>query len=165
MNNRGFTIIELVTSFALASIIFILLLRVVNIVKEVYINSNIKTELYINQASFSNLLNYNLNHKQLIEYDACDDSSFCFNFYYSDSTSSKLVVTSSQITFDSYSYKLNKNSYVDMDNVLLTRDITSSIESYNSFLIIKIPIKCNMFKNIDFGIDLVHMYNSNTINL
>ena len=55
MNNKGLTLVELITTFALTSVIVVLLINIVVVIKNVYSKSDIKTELYINQSNLSNV--------------------------------------------------------------------------------------------------------------
>ena len=43
---RGFTLVELITTFALTAVIIVLLLNVVIIIRNLYTSSNVKTQLY-----------------------------------------------------------------------------------------------------------------------
>ena len=57
MNNKGFTVVELITTFAVASAIALVLFNIVLIIKNLYSNSNIKTNLLINQGNLSEQFN------------------------------------------------------------------------------------------------------------
>jgi len=56
-NEKGFTLIELISSFVLISLIVALLFEVLFIVKNLYSDSGIKTELLIKQALISEKIN------------------------------------------------------------------------------------------------------------
>ena len=105
MKNRGFTLVELITTFALSAVIIVLLIGIINILKSLYSKTDVKTELYINQGSLSNVMNSKISNDNLLSYQACDDSSFCYNFIFKDGTTSKLIVTNNEIRFGEYTYR------------------------------------------------------------
>ena len=57
MNNKGFTMVELIASFSLTSIIVVMLLQIVFSLKEIQEYSDVKTELLTKQATISNKIN------------------------------------------------------------------------------------------------------------
>ena len=57
MNNKGLTLIELITTFALSAVIIVLLINVVASIRTVYSKVSIKSDLYITQSNLSTALN------------------------------------------------------------------------------------------------------------
>lgn len=155
MKNKGFTLVELITTFALTAVIIIILINVVVAIKEVYSNTSIKTELYINQSNLSNVLNSKIKNGNIESYSSCDpaitDSLMCYDFYFVDGQSERLIVKEKQIIFGKYTYNLDDKSSVDSVNVVLP-------DVYGRFLHIKIPIKNELYPDIDFGVNLVYLY-------
>ena len=166
MNKKGFTLIELITTFALATVIIILLINVVVVIKNIYTNNNIKSELLIEQSNLSNLMNKKFSKDMLDSYIPCNDSDFCYEFNFVDGSISKLVVSDEFIKFDAYVYKL-KNSIKTHNPTLETIiDIdVSTTDANDSFLIINIPIKHKLYPNKNYGINLVYQYNSTKVEL
>ena len=161
MNKKGFTLVELITTFALASVIIVLLINVIVIIKSIYSNTNVKTELLINQSNLSNAMNKVISSDNVVTYDECNDSDFCYNFKFYDGESSKLIITNNVIRFGNYTYKLKNDSRVE--NPSVTKEHISGIYDNNdTFLIIKIPIRNDKYPSEDFGINLIYPYNSNT---
>ena len=158
MNNKGMTLIELITTFALSAVIIILLINVLVVIRNVYSKATIKTELYITQANLSNDLNKRINKNNLLSYQTCTDSTFCYVFNFKDNTSSKLVVNEKNIKFNNNTYNLDDNTKVI--NPSLTIEYLDS-NNGNNILLLKIPIKNNIYPNVDFGINLVYLYNTN----
>lgn len=154
MKNRGFTLIELITTFVLASVIIILLIQVVVVIKNMYYKSDLKTELYINQANLSNTMNKKLGLNNLSSYTTCISGDMCYQFTLSNGEEISLIIDDNTIKFGTYAYKLDKASYID--NPSLTNDPSG-------FLIISIPIKNDLYRNLDFGINLVYPYDPNQI--
>ena len=57
LNKKGFTLIELITTFALASVLIIILINIIIVIKNVYSKNDIRSELLIEQSNLSNLIN------------------------------------------------------------------------------------------------------------
>lgn len=145
MNNKGLTLVELLVTFALASVIIIMLLNVLVIIKKNYQDTNTKTSLIVNQSTLSNVLNNKFAKGNLASYTSCE-GTFCYTFNFRTGESIKLEVTDKKIVFGNYSYVLDDSTNVV--NPSITNDIP--------YLIIKIPIINKKYPNTDFGINLVY---------
>lgn len=165
MNKKGFTLIELVTTFALASVIIIILVNIIGIIKEIYVKTDVKSKLLVEQSNLSHLINTKFEEDSLESYTACMDTSFCYKFNFIDGTSAKLIVGEDYITFDNYTYKLVNDSTIESTNFEIIEVDTIDENSNNAFLIIEIEIKNKLYKDKDFGINLVYQYNSREIAL
>lgn len=157
MKNKGFTLVELITTFALSSVIIVLLINVVVSIKNVYSNTSIKGELYINQSNLSNVLNSKITGNLLTSYEECADVEFCYIFNFSDGESIKLKVTEKEISFGNYIYKLPFDTKVInpvLANNFVKDDITGNT---NNLLNLNIPIINELYPNINFGINLVYL--------
>lgn len=155
MNKRGFTLIELITTFALATVIIIILLNIISIIKNIYVQNNIKSSLAIEQSNLSKLMNEKFNNK-LKYYIACNDSEYCYMFSFENEENIKLIVEENKIRFGEYTYKLDKNTKVK--NPTLTReyvDIDNTLNTDN-FLVINIPVVNKLYPKLNFGINLVY---------
>ena len=161
MNKKGFTLIELVTTFALATVIITILINIVVIIKDMYTTYEAKSKLIIEQSTLSSLINRKFYEKSLSTYEPCFDTSFCYKFKFSDESTSTLVVGEDFIKFDSYIYKLTKGSKIEEPTMEIIDIDVTDITSNNAFYVIKIPIKNKLFGNEDFGINIVYQYNSN----
>ena len=161
MNNKGLTLIELITTFALSAVIIVLLINVVVSIRNVYSKVSIKSDLYITQSNLSNALNSKLHDNKLDTYNTCTDSAFCYNFTLVNGETLKLVVEENKITVGDKVYKLTGKTKV-VDPSLIPGYIELNEEySGNDILVLKIPIKNELYPNIDFGINLVYLYNIN----
>jgi len=165
MKNKGFTLIELITTFSLATVILVLLINVVVIIKDVYTESEIKTELTINQGDFSKIINAKITDNNLVSYIECYDSDFCYSFTFKDGEVIDLNVTVSSIKFGSYVYKLPSGTEVINPSIeeLYMENTDPSLN--DSILVIRIPIINKLYPTEDYGINLVYTYNSNITNL
>ncbi|MBQ2946826.1 MAG: hypothetical protein IJE04_03130 [Bacilli bacterium] len=161
MNNKGLTLIELITTFALSAVIIVLLINVVVSIRNVYSRVSIKSDLYITQSNLSNILNFKLHDDQLDGYELCNDSTFCYNFSLVNGETLKLIVEENKITVGDQVYKLTGKTRVV--NPTLSVEYIELNEEYNgnNILVLKIPIINELYPNIDFGVNLVHLYNIN----
>ncbi len=155
MKNKGFTLIELITTFALTSVIVILLINVIVVIKELYEGTNSKTELYINQNSISNTLNSRLRKGNLVYYEDCsyDSYNFCYDFTYDDGSSDRLTVTSTSISIGDIVYKFEGYTSVGYPT-LTTSDVSTEI--FSKIINIKIPIINKLYPDMDFGVNIVY---------
>ena len=165
MSNKGFTLVELITTFALSSVIIIILVNIISVIKEVYTKSDYKTKLYVNQGTLSETLNSKFSNENLNSYTVCDDTDFCFIFNFYDGGDIKLMVENDSISFGKYTYKLANGCTIN--DPLFTKERVNELDTNknNSFLIVKIPITCSLYNNKDFGVNVVYPYNSNSSNL
>ena len=161
MNNKGFTLIELITTFALSSIIIIILINLVIIIKENYIKIDTKSNLIIEQSNLSNIINSKFNKLELISYEACFDTDFCYIFHFEENENSTLVVGTDYITFDNYTYKMFEGSAIGESVFEINNVETLTDDVNNSFLVIEIPINNKLYNNKNFGINFIYQYNSN----
>lgn len=159
MNKKGFTLVELITTFALTTVIIVLLINVVVVIKNVYTKSNIKSELYINQSNLSNVLNSKIRRNNLDSYEACSDEEFCYIFNFIKGESIKLTVSEKTIKFGDYVYNLNDETKVENPTLDVEYVDISDVENTDSFLIINIPIINELYPNINFGVNVVYQYN------
>jgi hypothetical protein len=160
MKNKGFTLVELITTFALASVIIILLINLIVVIRNIYSKTNIKTELYINQSNLSNLMNKKINKDNLDSYEECDDEEFCYIFSLVDGENIKLSATENVIKFGDFVYKLDNRSKV-VNPSLTTEYFAEIVEDVNdSILIINIPVENDLYPNANFGINLIYQYNA-----
>ena len=164
MNKKGFTLVELITTFALASVIIILLINIIVVIKNIYSKTDLKTELFIHQGNLSNAMNKVINKDNLISYSECNDAEFCYVFNISTGESFKLTIADDVIKFGNYVYKLKSNTSVNNPSIT-TEHITGITNNKDSFLIIKIPIVSTQYPNEDFGINLIYPYDSSETNL
>jgi len=160
MKKRGFTIIELISSFALTSLIVALLFEVIFILKDLYTDSGVKTELLTKQALMSEKINKDLNTKTVTVASKCGDSCILFNF--SDGTSSELSFSRENNTFKYGNYKtklIDGSQYGNIDistETVLNMDIGKN----DSILKINIPIYHKLLKQQEFGINIAYQYDS-----
>lgn len=157
MNKKGFTLIELITTFLLAVVIIILLLNIISIIKNIYQKNDIKSKLSLEQSNLSNIINKKFDNG-LKEYNPCDDSDFCYEFEFDDGSSSKLLVKNNRLRFDSYNYDFGNIAKISDYEILIEEVDIDDVNNKDAFLVIKLPIKSKQFPDMDFGIDFVTPY-------
>lgn len=168
MNNKGFTMVELIVSFLLSSIIVIFLIQIVINLKEMQEYSDTKTELLTKQAIISNKINEQLTNKQLLNIDECNDiPNYCLDFMFTDGSSSKLIVdkTNQTITIGNDKLSLDHDSYFGKINADVTPFPNISPNKNDSILKIQIEILHKYFKDQDFGLYLVYQYDFQDTNI
>ncbi|MEG2322247.1 MAG: hypothetical protein RSB71_02040 [Bacilli bacterium] len=161
MKKNGFTVVELIVSFALTATVAVILLQIVIGLKNMYINSGLKTQLLNKQALISDKINSSFLDKKVIGVTKC--GSYCLNFIYENNTYDRLYVdvTNNIIEFGSYRTDLTEGSY--FENMKVTT-ISSQVygDSNDALLNINIPIYNKAFKKQNFGLNIVYQYNSIT---
>ena len=160
LNNRGFTLIELITTFALSSIIIIILINIIIIIKENYIKIELKSNLIVEQSNLSYLINSKFNKLELVNYESCFDTDFCYIFNFAGNESTKLIVGNDYITFDNYTYKMFDGSNIGEKTFDIIKVDTLTPDVNNTFLLIEIPIINSLYNKENFGISFVYQYNS-----
>lgn len=150
MNKKGFTLVELITTFSLASALIVILVNIVLIIKDIYIKYEIKTELLIKQGQLYNAvydeINKNTATDNPTEYVITIIDSSPNYLLQSDSTFGGVYVTEKLIRVGDFSYKAPKGVTFEsgLDEIQGT--------TYKKFYI---RITHSLYKNQDFGINLV----------
>ena len=165
MNNKGFTVVELITTFAVASVIALVLLNVVLLIKNIYSNSNTETSLRISQANLSNQINAKSLSYDIVKVDFCNKSNYCYSITYSNDETIDLIIKTDSITFGNYVYKLEKGYVVDENNIDFRHetDNTVSGNEKDSIFRIKVPVINKSNYSEDFGINYIYLYNNGDI--
>lgn len=165
MNKKGFTLIELITTFALSTVIIILLINIIVLIKNIYTQNNVRSELLIEQSNLSYLINKKFTSGSLMSYTPCYESNYCYNFNFLDGTISTLVVADNYIRFDNYVYNLKDGISILSPTLEIIEEEVTDTSVNNSFLVIKVPIKSKLYPEQDFGFGIVYQYNSKKITL
>lgn len=161
MKKNGFTLIEILVSFSLASVVMILLLNVILILKDLYMEDGMKTTLFINQSNFQKRLEEEITEKEVTEVNSCGEHCLTFSFQDGSTKTLSYNKVAGTLTFDTYQVKLVKGSKINVFEAT-TKTITNiKNTSYNnSILSVKVSITHKLIDG-EFGINLVYPYNSN----
>lgn len=161
MKKKGFTVVELIVSFSLVFTIAVLLLQVILNLKDLYVNSGIKTQLLNKQAIITNEINKKLIDKKIDNYTRCGED--CLRFTYLDGTSEDLVINRDENYIE---FNNNRTYLLDNSNfgsiILDTFNTPVQQQNHNdSMLVIHIPIYYNNNNSKDYGVKIIYQYNSN----
>ena len=163
MNKKGFTVIEILTTFLLITIVASLLIVISNSLNKVYLSSSVKTELYYKQSIISKELNESFLKKPVSSIKACKNTSGdkitnCIELTYSDFTTKIIKIEGDLIFIGDNTYELVKNSI--LGDIAMDIIYSPILHAYKPDAIfnLRIPIT---YKNIDgdFGINLVYQFN------
>lgn len=183
-NNKGFSILELIVSFTLTMVIVVILFEIIVAMKDVYEKSVTKTELINKQNIFTDLIYNDINSYGLSALTACGNN--CIQFSYGNGTVKNLVwafdnVSTNQentqyvsafqtLQYGDYKADLIKNSSFDPDlisndsnnnqfqGLKICSDSNYSSTNVDSYVSISLPIYNTMFKDEDFGLNIIYTY-------
>ena len=147
MKNKGFTLVELITTFALAAVIITILVNIVLIIKDIYVKYEIKTEMLIKQGELNSVVNDAIENGKV---SSCSISGNEYTFTMLDSSTHTLTISSDTITFDDYVYKAGNNVTIDMTDLPSSCTIIDMKQ-------IKVPISHKLYPDEDFGLNLVYI--------
>ena len=161
MENKGFTTIELITSFTLASVIMLILFNIVLIMKDNLSKVSTMTNTLVEKDNLSYNINRRLKEKELSSITTCSEGDKCYLFTYSDSTSDKLIYsgTDKTITFNNYTFSITDNMKVDIPTITEHYDVMSST-TYNGYFILNIPITVD---GKDYSIKVNKHFNTSSV--
>lgn len=108
MNNKGFTVVELLASFTLTMIIVVFLFEIVLELKDVYTSDAIKTKILSQNALIATALNKKLNSGIITA--SCSERD-C-GITYSDSTIDIIKVTTDKVIIGNQTFSMPENSYI-----------------------------------------------------
>lgn len=156
LNNKGFTVVELLASFILTMIIVVFLFEIVLELRNVYINETVRTDTKNKNAIVSNTINKMLDDEAITNAN-CTGSS-CTITIASDPTHPKTIsVSGNTVTINKQ--KIVYSDKVKLENINLTKigPNTTDITSDNTIIKIGYKIKsADLNKDIDFN--LIYTY-------
>lgn len=151
MNKKGFTLVELIVSFALISTISIFLFQIVSIISNIYSEKGIKTELILQQSNISNVINKDIylneqsgNYVKRIILVSNDEVNI--RFAHGNYKTIKIDRSRNAITYENYTQRFLTGTnigHIDVDFDY----ITSSSLTYDGVSTIRIPISYNNLKD------------------
>lgn len=160
-NQKGFTIIELGVSICLVSVVAFLLYQIVLNIKQVYVSSDLKTNLLTKQAVMIKKIYDDLDDLTVSSITNCNEwSNSCLQFTFIDGTTKKLLVNpiNHVISYDNYAI-----DYESIDETIYFGSLVFSKES--DFFSIQIPITSSSISG-NYGLNITKMIGSNvSVNL
>ena len=128
MNNKGFTVIELLSSFVLIMIIVVFLFEIVLELRNVYINETVKTEIVNKNAIIATALNQTLEDVPYENVDAKIDGRKVM-------AAGRTVTYPEHTTFENFEKNINNGVYsvnFIIKNPKLDKDIEFNFVYYRS---------------------------------
>ncbi len=151
LNNKGFTVVELLASFILTMIIVVFLFEIVLELRNVYINETVRTDTKNKNAIVSNTIN-RIFADEAITNASCTGSS-CTITIASDTAHPKTIsVSGNTVTIDKQ--KVVYSDKVKLENINLTKigPTATDITADNTIIKIGYKIKsADLNKDIDFN--------------
>ena len=147
MNNKGFTVIELLASFTLTMIIVVFLFEIVLELKDVYVNESIKTTIINENAVAAVAINQTLEENVLNNIE-CIDNVCTFSLAEGDEI--KLSLTDKGLNFGSQKFVYPADTTFEDINLTNTKVNTKggSTSIFKVSFIIKNPA---LSKNMNFN--------------
>ncbi len=143
-NNKGFTVVELIASFALTMVIVVFLFEVLIEIKDVFIETSLKTTIQEKMGVISKNIKVNLSsNSQVIS---------CSNNTCTISDESKIVINNNSVTINNQNFNLP-------DGVGISDyELNNNCEGKNCFLKVKFNLKSDNL-NKPYEYKAVYYYN------
>lgn len=140
---KGFTVVELLTSFTLASVVMILLFNILIAVKSDYVEDKIETEYNAQQSLLSHALNKDATNCSLSAMTKTGNT-FLLSFMKSDTCSGgskTLKVEETKVTYNGKVYEFPEGVTIDVNGSSAKEGDISGIQ----YFFLKIPITMNIY--------------------
>ena len=160
MKNKGFTVVEILTTFVLITIIAALLITISTSLSKIYNTTSVKTELYYTQSVLSNELNRAFLVNGIIRVNKCGDR--CLMLTHSNYDTTTIEIEDKLIHIGDKAYEITKNSVIgDVKFDLIYSPLEHNYKP-DTILNVVIPIT---YKNIegDYGVNLVFQFNRSLV--
>ncbi len=164
MDNKGFTVVELIVSFSVTLIVVILLFNIILSVRNIYVNDGIKTELLIKQSIITEEVVDAVYNAELKTITACTNIKSCYNLTYSDGETTTISYNESTNIFQVGDYKTELISASIPGNFVINSEtfVADDIDDKDSLLILEFPVTHELVEG-DFGVKASMIYKSSEI--
>ena len=154
-NNKGFTIVELMIAFSLTMVVVVLLFQIVLTLKDIYVSSGIKTEIFTKNSNFIRFVQNDLHNKSLVSFTSCGTQ--CYQFGYSDGSNIQLSTNIAQrtISYGKHTIQLVDGSVMNSMYVDVYTDSTALEGLDDTIVSVIIPIKNKLFPTENYNINIV----------
>lgn len=172
MDKKGFTIVELIMSFTLATVVIFFLFNIVFMLKDMYVENDAQSTLLVEQSIFSQTVNHDLFSNKVNEIKKCNDtdSLICVEIVYDgDLGTKKLVVTQTSVArsvqYGDYIYPLEDTEDFNFSNITAF-DVNVKACQINTgtkkTLYINVPIHSKKKNTKNFGLRLIYPIGTST---
>ncbi len=164
MDNKGFTVVELIVSFSVTLIVVILLFNIILDVRNIYINDGIKTELLIKQSLINDKVVDAIYNDELTTINRCEGIINCYNLTYTDGSQVTISVDKTTNIFQVGEYKTELISGSIVGNLTIVSETYEGIEpeKSDSLLILELPITHELVEG-NYNVYTATIYNSSNI--
>ena len=158
-NEKGFTIIELLTSFSLALVVMVFLFNIVLLLRDNYTYNSTKSSLMVEQSLLSSELNADFVGDVVEKIVSCGTD--CYDVTVNINNVSKIKrlevnFTEQTIRYGTYKYTLAETETIESFTVC--KNETNASANMNSYLIIDIPITSKVMVDVSLGVKVVYPY-------
>lgn len=157
MKNKGFTTIELVTTFALTMVIVVFLLEIVSVVKYIYVNQVLTSSIRVKQALMTEKIMDDFDNYTMISTSSCGAN--CIVFEWKEQLPTKLKIDGNTFTYGDYTVSLSNNT--SFGEISIFSKTIQNTTGNNSYLLVSLPIKSSMLSG-DYGVYAAYQYDANT---
>lgn len=166
-NKKGFTIVEVIVSFSLSFVIMIYLLNVILLVRNLYYETDLETQMMIKESNLIKQIETKNKNNDISAINSCGEN--CAQFLYSNGESSELLILPSEnkIIFDNLATTFDENvklENIEVQNIVVANINNTSYNMKDGIIKIRIPIKHQSYGD-DYSIEYVYLYNSNYITI
>ena len=113
MNNKGFTLVELMVSIALVSIVLVFMFNLLGDVKRESSLSNDNINDTLNRSTITRIIQNEWIENKLTKVDKCSVSGtiLCYTFTFKDNTTKDLLVRKNELEYDNERWILEDGEY------------------------------------------------------
>ena len=163
-NPKGFTIIELITSFSLTMVVLVFLFNIVIIMKETYMTNTDKSTLIVNQSLLSTALNEDFYDKAVSFNSVSCGSGYdkCYKMGFKGGGGATLSISTSdnKIKYGEAIYSSEDVDFIVGNVSACKQEYQDATYATNSYLNLKIDITSPVIENYQFGVNVIHLYDS-----
>lgn len=160
---NGFTLVEIIVSFALTMVVVLFLFQLIITLKQVYTNNFVSSDLILKQSSISNMINKDFNTNYLYDVIGVEQNGDCYLISFSNGQRELCYKHSASkdqndsIIYNNLEIELVSGSKIGNVNVNLVKgDNCVDINTCNDkFLFIDIPITYPDLDD-DYGIKIIN---------
>lgn len=170
-DQRGFTIIELITSFSLTMVVLVFLFNIVVIMKETYIVNSTKSDLVVMQSLLSTALNEDLYNNMTRFYKGTSTSSFNaegydvgYRVYFNDGTNALLKISTTNNKLQYKGIEYTADSLLVTGYTICKGEYSGTTDDLDSYLKITINMSSSVLKDETFDINVIQLYDTSKVN-
>ncbi len=162
MNNRGFSVVELIVAFSLATIMIFVVSELTIFLRAEYNKINIRSEMVLKQAIILDKIAHDFNNKQVASVNTCGDNCFEIDFYEHDMK--VLMIDEEEDIFRYGNYATEIKEEMIFGTIVIESEAYGSVagNKIDSFLKIRIPISHEYDSDKNFDVLAIYQYNSSS---